>query len=60
MEERLTEYQVREALAWGVAQPTEPSHDALIVKMRELPARPGAAGYSDEELKGTARDEAAG
>lgn len=50
----LTEYQVRTVL--GEVFADRVSIEGLIERMRVAPANPGAVGFTDDELKGSARD----
>jgi hypothetical protein len=56
MEETFTEHQVRVAL--GLLGWSEGAIEDALREMRMAPPRPGVGGFSDDELKGTARDEA--
>lgn len=53
MEETFTVHQVRELLAMLGHDDTQ--IESMLDEMRQMPERPGAVGYSDDELKGTAR-----
>jgi hypothetical protein len=53
MEETLTVFQVRAVLAERFDSAVA---EQMLDRMRAKPERPGALGYSDDELKGTARD----
>lgn len=53
-EETFTETVVREALKDMISAPAV---DTAVERMRQESQNPGSLGYSDDELKGTARDE---